>query len=78
MKATFEFDLSDTDEQHAHRRHTASLDMALALFDIQQHLRAEMKHRQLSPERYEELEKITTVFYEILNNHNISIDTLIY
>lgn len=78
-KAILEFDLNEPDDKEAHKRAVKALDMALALWDIEQYLRAQTKYAPDSmPEAaYDALDKARQEFYEILTNHNISLDELI-
>lgn len=77
-KAIFEFDLNNPDDKEAHLRAVKALDMALALWDIEQYLRAQTKYAPDSmPEVvFDALDKARQEFYEIMNNHNISLDEL--
>lgn len=45
MKAKIKFDLSIKDDIMAHKRCVKALDLALALWDIDQHLRWEAKYK---------------------------------
>ena len=78
MKAILEFNLDEQDDQYAHRRCTKALDMALVIWEYQQYFRSQFKYGELSPERYEELEKAQTRFNSLIDLHNISIDELVY
>lgn len=77
-KAILEFNLDEPEDKEAHLRAVKALDMALALWDIEQYLRAQTKYAPDSmPEvAYDALDKARQEFYEILTNHNISLDEL--
>jgi len=76
-KATLKFNLDDPSDEEAHRRAVKSLDLCLALWDIDQYLRSQTKYNeQLTQDAYDALEKARKEFYEILNKRNISIDEL--
>ena len=79
MKAILEFNLDDSYDKEAHKRAVKSLDLVLALWDMDQYLRSETKYApdSMSQEVYDALDKTRDKFYEILNDHNISFDELI-
>ena len=78
-KAILEFDLNEPDDKEAHKRAVKALDMAIALWDIEQYLRSQTKYApdSMPQEVYDALDKVKQEFYEILTNHNISLDELI-
>jgi hypothetical protein len=76
--ATLQFDLDEPADKYAHIRCTKSLDLALTLFDFAEFLRSELKHANLSPERFEQTERIRDRFYTELSAHDISMDELLY
>lgn len=77
-KAILEFDLSEPEDEEAHKRAVKSLDLVLALWDIDQYLREQVKYNEsLSKEAYDALDKAREEFYNILNKRNISFDELI-
>jgi len=79
MKAILEFDLNEPDDVTAHKRAVKSLDMAIALWDIEQYLRSHTKYApdSMPQEAYDALEKAREKFYEILNDHNIGMDEIL-
>jgi len=79
MKAILEFDLNETNDISAHKRAVKALDMAIALWDIEQYLRSQTKYApdSMPQEAYDALEKAREKFYEILNDHNIGIDEIL-
>lgn len=77
-KAILEFDLNEPDDVEAHKRVVKSLDLTLALWDIEQYLRSQVKYNEsLSKEAYDALDKARGEFYDILNKRNISFDELL-
>lgn len=77
-KAILEFDLNEPDDVEAHKRAIKSLDLVLALWDIEEYLRSQTKYNdKLSKEAYDALESAREEFYNILRNRNISFDELI-
>ena len=77
MKAILEYNLDEPQDVDAHKRAIKSLDMAIALWDIEQYLRAQTKYNEnLTDAQYDVLDKAKTEFYDILNRHNISLDEL--
>lgn len=78
MKAILEFDLNEQEDIVAHKRATKALDMALALWDIDHYLRTQVKYNEaLTQEAQDAFERAQERFYEILNEHNISIDEVL-
>jgi len=79
MKAILEFDLNETNDISAHKRAVKALDMAIALWDIEQYLRSQTKYApdSMPQEAYDALEKAREKFYEILNDHNIGMDEIL-
>jgi hypothetical protein len=78
MKATLEFNMDEIDDVTAHKRAIKSLDMILALSDFDNHLRSELKYNEnLSEVEYDLLDKTREKLYEIMNEHNVSIDELL-
>lgn len=78
MEAYLSFNLNEPDDVEAHKRAIKSLDLVLALWDIDQYLRAQVKYNEsLSKEAYDALDKAREEFYNILRNRNISFDDLI-
>ena len=78
-KAILEFDLNEPDDVEAHKRAVKSLDMAIALWDIDQYLRAQTKYApDLMPqEAYDALSEAREKFYQILNERNINMDEIL-
>jgi hypothetical protein len=76
MKAILEFDLNEPDDREAHLRATMSLDMAIAIWDMQQEFRGRLKHGQLSDEEYRVTEELKDRFYQILNERGIDLEKL--
>ena len=72
MKAILKFDLNEQDDILAHKRCVKSLDMAIALWDIDQYLRTESKYKD-NEIAYEIREK----FHEIMTDHGLNFDDLI-
>ena len=78
-KAILEFDLTNPDDVTEYKRVNKALDMAIALWDIEQYLRAETKYApdSMPQEVYDALDKVRDKYYEIINEHNISIDEIL-
>ena len=77
-KAILEFNLDESDDRDAHMRAVKSLDMALALWEMDQYLRAECKYGELSDDAYAATEKAREKLREILNENNLTFDELIH
>ena len=76
MKAILEFDLNEPDDREAHLRATLSLDMAIAIWDMQQEFRGRLKHGQLGDEEHRVTEDLRDRFYQILNEKGIDLEKL--
>jgi hypothetical protein len=74
-----EYNLNDQDDQMAHLRAVKSLDLAMALWDMDGYLRAETKYApdSIKPEVYDTLQSVRDKLHEIMNNHSIDLDELI-
>ena len=72
MKATLKFDLNEQDDVLAHKRCVKSLDMAIALWEVDQYLRSESKYKD-NEIAYEIREKL----YEIMSDHGLNFNDLI-
>jgi hypothetical protein len=79
-KATLEYNLSDIDDMYAHKRAVKSLDLALALWEITHNTKKGLEWSMEGKEidKYDALELVFEKIYEILNEHNINTDELIY
>ena len=73
MKAKLIFDLNDEEDIAAYERCNKSLDLALALWDFSQKLKAISKYGSGE----EDIESISKDFYDILEEHNINLEKLI-
>lgn len=77
-QALLKFDLSDGEERLDHLRAIRSLDFLLAIWDISQYFREQLKYRDNSDLTGEQaLEKAREEFNDILDKHNISLDVLL-
>ena len=78
MKAILEFNLDEPEDKEAHLRAIKSLDMMMALWDIEQYFRAQIKYNEnLTEDAYDALDKARQEFYDIMQRHNISTDELL-
>lgn len=79
-KAILEYDLNDLDERNAHLRAIKSLPLTLCLWDIDQHLRSELKYGteegELSDEAYKAIKRTRERLREILEDNGIVLDEL--
>ncbi len=65
--ATLRFDLSDPDDEQAHRWALAGRDALIALEAIDQHCRGRLKHGEPTDARRELEEIRSTIPYELVN-----------
>ena len=79
MKAILEFNLEERDDSLAHLRCVKSLNMALVLWEIDQHLRGLIKHApdSQSDETHEQIKQIRSKLHEEMNDRGIILDELI-
>jgi hypothetical protein len=79
-KATIEYDLNDIDDRDAHLRAVKSLSLTIALWEMDQHLRSELKYGtregELSDEAYKAIERTREKLREILDDNGIVLDEL--
>ncbi len=78
-KAILEFDLSNPDDVTDYKRVNQALDMAIALWDIDQYLRTQTKYApdSMPQEAYDALSEAREKFYQILNERNINMDEIL-
>ncbi len=79
MKAILEFNLDEGDDKAAHLRAIKALDMAIALWDMDEYLRGQTKYASdLMPiEVYKSLEGVRDQLREIMNERSIDLDELL-
>jgi hypothetical protein len=80
-KAILEFNLDDHEDEMAHLRAIKALDMALALWDMDQYFRSQMKYGnndcELSDDAYKALEEAREELREFMSSRGINLDELI-
>ena len=77
MKATLNFDLTDSDDAREHMRCIKSLDMALVLWDIMYELRKRYENIECGEEATTLIENVFGDIRELLSDRFISLDELI-
>jgi hypothetical protein len=79
MKAILEFNLDEVDDSMAHKRCVMSLDMALVLWEMDQHLRSMAKHAPdtMNQETYDTLIKVREKLREEMDERGLMFDNLI-
>lgn len=70
MKIILEFDTEKDEDINLHKTYVKAADMSLALWDIKQMFRSRLKYG--SEEGYDEIEKLSESFFEILNNYDLN------
>jgi hypothetical protein len=75
MKAILEYDLNDQDDKAAHYRAIMSLEMAIAINETYNLLRAKVKYGEHSEQV--ELNLLKIEFHQILHQNNLIIDNLL-
>lgn len=84
MRATFEFDLNDSDDMMAHLRATKSLDMALSIWEITHNSKrglmrqveaAILEDKNITP--YDAVDMVYDRIHEILEDYGVKISELI-
>ena len=77
-KAILEFDLNEPDDVQAHKRAVKALDMAMALWDMDEYLRQQLKYNdKITGEVYDALDKAREQLRGFMNEHNVDLDELI-
>ena len=78
-KAKIEFDLNEPDDVMAHKRAVKALDLALALWEITHNTKKGLEWAMEGKEidKYDALDMVYEKIYEILEEHNITLDDLI-
>ena len=68
MQAILKFDLSDPDDERAHRYALAGRDALLALAEIDEHCRGRLKHGEPSAEATHDLQAVRAMVpHELVN-----------
>jgi hypothetical protein len=77
-KAKIEYDLSDRDDMYAHKRAIKSLDMALVLWELTHNTKKGLEWSMEGKEmdKYDALEMVFEKIYEIMSEHNVSLEDL--
>jgi hypothetical protein len=77
-KAILEFDLNEVEDVTAHKRAVKAIDMAMALWDMDQYLRQQLKYNdKITGEVYDALDKAREQLREFMNQHNVDLDELL-
>lgn len=73
MKIILEFDTEKDEEFQLHKTYIKAEDMSLALWDITQLLRSEVKHApdSMSEETYNKLESLREDIHSIINKYDL-------
>ena len=77
-KAILEYNLDDPQDREAHLRAVKSTDLALALWDMDQHLRSKTKYApdSMPPEAYEALLEARDRLRQIMSEYSIDLEEL--
>lgn len=86
MKAELKFNLDEIDDKMAHLRATKSLDLALVLWELTHNSKKELERKleatdEKSLSNVSSLDTLDLVFeriHELLEEHNIKIEELVY
>lgn len=78
MEGILKFNLDDSADREAHLRAVKALDLAIALWDMDQYLRAKTKYApdSMPPEVYDALQETRDELYRIMSSHSIDLDEL--
>ena len=78
MKGILEFDLDERFDVEAHKRAIKSLDLAIALYDMDQYLRTKTKYApdSMPGEVYDALVEARDKLHEIMSERSIDLDEL--
>lgn len=80
MEAILKFDLNEFDDRVAHMRAVKALDLCLMINEFEEELRKLVKYSpdSLPEEKYQGYVEVREKFYEIMNQHSINMEQLIY
>ena len=71
-KATLEFDLSEPHEQQELNLKLRATDMAIALWDVEQMFRHELKYNEdITDDQYTIVEKLQEKYFEMVDDRNL-------
>ena len=78
MKGILEFNLDESADMEAYLRAVKSTKLAIALWDMDQYLRAKTKYApdSMPPEVYESLLETRDKLHEIMSSYSIDLDEL--
>ena len=78
MEGILKFNLDDSADREAHLRAVKALDLAIALWDMDQYLRAQTKYApdSMSDEVYKTLQETRDKLREIMSDNSIDLDEL--
>jgi ATP-dependent helicase/DNAse subunit B len=79
MKGILEFNLEDSADEAAYIRAVKSTKLAVALWDMDQYLRSQIKHAPDSmPKKvYDALQEVRDKLHEIMSDNSIDLDELL-
>jgi hypothetical protein len=77
MEALLKFNMDNPDDQMAHLRCVKSLDMALVIWEFLRNSRKKLEDREFK-DGYEAIEATYEEFHNLLEEHDINIDKLVY
>ena len=72
MRVTFKFDLPE--EASEYKIHSKASDYYLAISDIAEYLRSQIKYQELPPAKREVFEDVREKFYELLRDREVAGD----
>ena len=71
-KATLEFDLSEPHEQQELNLKLRATDMAIALWDVEQMFRHELKYNEdITDDQYTIVEKLQEKYFDMIDDRNL-------
>ena len=78
MKAILEFNIDDFDDKMSHKQCIKANDMALAIWEFSSNSKRTLEDELASKDidKYETLDLVFKMFYDILDEHSININEL--
>ena len=76
--ATLSFDLTSEDGRVSHLRAIKADNLCDAIWDFQNLMREEYKYIEQTAEQMKAVERIRQKFFDVLSEHDVDIDKLIY
>ena len=78
MEAILKYNLDEVDDKCKHLAAIKAMDMASVIWDMDQWLRQKLKYEELSEEQDFAYQKTRDALHEILSEHSVDLDSIMY